>query len=171
MHRTHLTSMLAAISAAVASASAFAATVPQQPGADGAHRLAGHQRAQRVRQRRHVQPQVGGGVAPDIALAEAEQARAAALVDVERAKQAPDPSVRAGFRQLRETHSSAFVVGFSVPLPIWNRNSGGIAAARSEASRAEYEVKARERELARETAWPWLVVCAGLSAGRSSDGR
>ena len=34
MHRTHLTSMLAAISAAVASASAFAATVPQQPGAD-----------------------------------------------------------------------------------------------------------------------------------------
>lgn len=89
----------------------------------------------------------------DIALAEAERARAAALVDVERAKQAPDPSVRAGFRQLRETDSSAFVVGVSVPLPIWNRNSGGIAAARAESSRAEYEVKARERSLARETAY------------------
>lgn len=89
----------------------------------------------------------------DMALAEAERARAAALVDVERAKQAPDPSVRAGFRQLRETDSSAFVVGLSVPLPIWNRNSGGIAAARAEASRAEYEVKARERLLARETAY------------------
>lgn len=88
----------------------------------------------------------------DIALAEAERARAASLVDVERAKQAPDPAVRAGFRQLRETDSSAFVVGLSVPLPIWNRNSGAIAAARAEASRAEYEVKARERALARETA-------------------
>lgn len=92
-------------------------------------------------------------ISADIALAEAEQARAAALVDVERAKQAPDPSVRAGFRQLRETDSSAFVVGVRVPLPIWNRNSGAIAAARAEASRAEYEIKARERVLARETAY------------------
>lgn len=91
--------------------------------------------------------------APDIALAEAERARAAALVDVERAKRAPDPSVRAGFRQLRETNSAAFVVGVSVPLPIWNRNSGAIAAARAEASRAGYEVKARERTLARDIAF------------------
>ena len=89
----------------------------------------------------------------DIALAEAERARAAALVDVERAKRAPDPSVRAGFRQLRETDSAAFVVGVSVPLPIWNRNSGAIAAARAEASRAGYEVKARERALARDIAF------------------
>jgi cobalt-zinc-cadmium efflux system outer membrane protein len=89
----------------------------------------------------------------DIALAEAERARAAAEVDVEIAKQAPDPSVTAGFRQLRETDSSAFVVGVSVPLPIWNRNSGAVAAARAEASRAGYEVKARERALARETAY------------------
>lgn len=93
------------------------------------------------------------GTAPDIALAEAERVRAAALVDVERAKQAPDPSVRGGFRQLRETDSAAFVVGVSVPLPIWNRNGGAIAAARAEASRAEYEVKARERTLAREIAY------------------
>ncbi len=90
---------------------------------------------------------------PDIAFAQAERARAAAQVDVERAKQAPDPNVRAGFRQLRETDSSAFVVGVSVPLPIWNRNSGAIASARAEASRAEFEVKARERTLGRETAY------------------
>lgn len=89
----------------------------------------------------------------DIALAESERARAAAAVDVERAKQAPDPTVTAGFRQLRETDSSAFVVGVSVPLPIWNRNAGAIAAARAEASRADFEVKARERALARETAY------------------
>jgi len=105
----------------------------------------------------------GGGPTPDIALAEAERARASALIDVERARQAPDPSVRAGFRQLRETHSSAFVVGFSVPLPIWNRNSGAIAAARAEASRADYEVKARARELARES----VLLASQLDAARA----
>jgi len=92
-------------------------------------------------------------VSADIALAEAERARAAAEVDVERAKQKPDPSVTAGFRQLRQTESSAFIVGVSVPLPIWNRNSGALASARAKAARADYELKARERALARETAY------------------
>lgn len=92
-------------------------------------------------------------VSADIALAEAERVRAAAEVDVERAKQKPDPSVTAGFRQLRQTDSAAFIVGVSVPLPIWNRNAGAIASARAKAARAGYEVKARERTLAREIAY------------------
>lgn len=96
---------------------------------------------------------VSGNGSPDIALAEAERDSATARVEIERAKRAPDPSVRAGFRQLREVDESAFVVGISVPLPIWNRNSGSIAAARADARRAEYEVAARERELARESAY------------------
>ncbi len=103
------------------------------------------------------------GTPPDIALAEAERVRAAALVEVERAKRAPDPSVRGGFRQLRETDSAAFVVGISVPLPIWNRNGGAIAAARAEASRAEFEVKARERALAREI--DYLAAQAAAARG------
>lgn len=90
---------------------------------------------------------------PDIALAEAERDSAAARVEIERAKRVPDPDVRAGFRQLRGIDESAFVVGVSVPLPIWNRNSGAIAAAKADANRAEYAVAARERELAREIAY------------------
>jgi cobalt-zinc-cadmium efflux system outer membrane protein len=91
--------------------------------------------------------------APDLALAEAERDSAAALVDVERAKRTPDPELRGGFRQLREIDESAFIVGVSVPLPVWNRNSGAIAAANAEKRRAELAVAARERELARETAF------------------
>ncbi len=90
---------------------------------------------------------------PDIALAQAERDVAAAKVEIERAKRVPDPSVRAGFRQLRGVDESAFVVGVSVPLPVWNRNSGAIAAARAGERRAEFEAAARERELARETAY------------------
>lgn len=92
-------------------------------------------------------------VSPDLALSEAERARAEAQVDIERARQAPDPTLRAGFRQLRETDASAFVVGVSVPLPVWNRNSGGIAAARADAARAGYELRAHERALSREIAF------------------
>lgn len=92
-------------------------------------------------------------VSPDIALVEAEREGAAARVEIERARRVPDPSVRAGFRQLRAIDESAFVVGVSVPLPIWNRNSGAIAAARANERRAELEVVARERELVREIAY------------------
>ena len=90
---------------------------------------------------------------PDIALAEAERDSATARIEIERAKRVPDPNVRAGFRQLMEVDESAFVVGVSVPLPIWNRNSGAIAAARADARRADYAVAARERELARDIAY------------------
>lgn len=90
---------------------------------------------------------------PDIALAEAERASASARIEIERAKRVPNPNVRAGFRQLIEVDESAFVVGISVPLPIWNRNSGAIAAAKADARRADYAVAARERELARDIAY------------------
>ena len=94
-----------------------------------------------------------GNASPDIALVEAERDSAAARVEIERAKRVPNPDVQAGFRQLRGVDESAFVVGVSVPLPIWDRNSGGIAAAQADKRRAEYEVMARERELAREIAY------------------
>ncbi len=95
----------------------------------------------------------GSEASPDIALVEAMRERAGAQVEIERAKRVPDPSVRAGFRQIGSIDESAFVVGVSVPLPIWNRNSGAIAAARANQRRAEFDVAARERELMREVAY------------------
>lgn len=89
---------------------------------------------------------------PDLALADAERASAAARVEIERAMRVPDLNVRAGFRELRESNDTAFVVGVSIPLPIWNRNSGALAAARANERRAEYVAAARERELVREIA-------------------
>ena len=89
----------------------------------------------------------------DLALAEAERASAAARVEIERARSIPDPSISAGFRQLRDTSDTAFVVGVSVPIPVWNRNSGAIAAARAKERQAEYAAAARERELGRDIAY------------------
>lgn len=89
---------------------------------------------------------------PDLALARAHKESADARVAVEHAKRIPNPDVKAGFRQFRDVNSSAFIVGLSVPLPVWNRNSGGLAAARADRMRAEYEVEARSRTISRETA-------------------
>lgn len=90
--------------------------------------------------------------APDLALADADTARAAALVDVERARAIPDLDLQAGWRQFSERDETALVFGLSVPLQIWDRNGAGVARARAESARAGYERAARERALTREQA-------------------
>ncbi len=95
----------------------------------------------------------GGAQSPDLALSEAARDSAAARVEIERAKRVPDPTVRVGFRQFQEANNSAFIIGISIPLPIWNSNSGALAAVLADKSRAEFEVEARARAIAREVAF------------------
>lgn len=91
-------------------------------------------------------------LAPDLALADADAARAEAQVDVERARAIPDVDLQAGWRQFSERDETAFVFGLSVPLQIWDRNGAGVSRARGESTRAAYERAARARALAREQA-------------------
>ncbi len=91
-----------------------------------------------------------GDRAPDMALADAAAARAAAQVDVERARAIPDLDLQAGWRQFSERDETALVFGLSVPLQIWDRNGSGIARARADSARVGYERAARERAITRE---------------------
>jgi cobalt-zinc-cadmium efflux system outer membrane protein len=50
----------------------------------------------------------------------------------------PDLTVSAGIRQYEEDGTHAGVASLSIPLPLFNRNTGGILAATHEANRAEY---------------------------------
>lgn len=61
-----------------------------------------------------------------------EEDRAGALLDIERAESIPDPTVSLGVRELRETSDRAFVMGVSIPIPVFNSNSGNISRARAE---------------------------------------
>ncbi|PWG01985.1 TolC family protein [Sphingosinicella humi] len=70
-------------------------------------------------------------------LAAAEIAVAEAGVGQELAARRLDPSVGIGVRRIEETGDQAFVAGFSMPLPIFDRNRGNIEAARAEARSAE----------------------------------
>ncbi len=79
---------------------------------------------------------------PEIARWETEEQQRQARLSLERANAIPDLTVFAGGRNLQETNDNAFVAGISIPLPIFDRNQGGIAAARSTLSKARHERRA-----------------------------
>lgn len=73
----------------------------------------------------------------DVRLAEAERLQAEAELRQQQAAGRLDPSVGIGVRRLEETRDTALVAGVSIPLPIFDRNQGNVAAARSSIRSAE----------------------------------
>ncbi|WP_292067899.1 TolC family protein [Brevundimonas sp. UBA7664] len=73
----------------------------------------------------------------DVRLAEAEVASSVAVVARERTLSRPDVTVSVGARQFRGSDDTALVVGASLPLGIFDRNQGNIAAANAERTGAE----------------------------------
>jgi cobalt-zinc-cadmium efflux system outer membrane protein len=71
-----------------------------------------------------------------------------AVIDLEKSKAIPDLTVSGGYRRFREGGENAFVVGISVPLPLFNRNQGGILEARYRLSESEREQQFAEARLA-----------------------
>ncbi|MBE0595660.1 MAG: TolC family protein [Desulfuromonadales bacterium] len=67
-------------------------------------------------------------------IAESERRRRA--VHLEEARRIPDLDLGIGARYLRESDDTALVLGVSVPLPLFDRNQGAIAAARSRQTQA-----------------------------------
>lgn len=73
----------------------------------------------------------------DVRLAEAERLQAEAELLQQRAAGQLDPSVGIGVRRLEETNDTALVAGISLPLPIFDRNRGNVAAALAQVRAAE----------------------------------
>lgn len=76
---------------------------------------------------------------PDVARWKTEEQQRNARLALERANGIPDLTLFAGNRNLQETGDHAFVAGISIPLPLFDRNQGGIAAARAARSKAREE--------------------------------
>lgn len=70
------------------------------------------------------------------------------VINLEKSKAIPDFTVMGGYRRFREGGENALVVGISVPLPIFNRNQGGILEARYQLSQSEREQQSAEARLA-----------------------
>lgn len=74
--------------------------------------------------------------APTVAVAEAEQRVATRKLDLEHRRATPDVTVNFGIRRLAGEDATAAVAGFSLPLPLFDRNRGAVKAARAEADAA-----------------------------------
>ncbi len=77
-----------------------------------------------------------------------EVARREAIVALQDAQRIPDVEAGAGVRRLEESDDNALVAELSVPLPIFDRNQGARAAARSDLRKAEHERRAVHARLA-----------------------
>lgn len=99
----------------------------------------------------------------EVRVAEAEAALARAELEVQLAERRLDPAVGVGVRHVRETGDFGLVAGVSVPLQLFNRNQGNIAAARASIAAAESRQRAA---LVGATARGRNAISAVEAAGR-----
>ncbi|MEN6437787.1 MAG: TolC family protein [Syntrophobacter sp.] len=81
---------------------------------------------------------------PDVARWVKEMEQRRAVLESEKAKRIPDITLRGGMQRFNETDDSALVIGMSIPLPIFDRNQGGIRAAQYKLAKAREEARAAE---------------------------
>lgn len=79
---------------------------------------------------------------PEVEREEAARTADEAALELEKAIPFPDLTVSGGVRWLQEIEEAAFVMGVSIPLPVFDRNQGGIEAARCRLARAAEERRA-----------------------------
>jgi outer membrane protein, heavy metal efflux system len=84
---------------------------------------------------------------PDLTRASATEALAAARVHAATAARTPDLTLTGGVRRLEELPGTGFLVGMEMPLPLWNRGDGSVAAARLELEASAAERRATEQRL------------------------
>jgi cobalt-zinc-cadmium efflux system outer membrane protein len=80
--------------------------------------------------------------APALLAARTEVARRKALVDVERSRATPDLTLSVGARRDNELGRTQVVVGFSVPLPLFDRNQGAVHEAGKRVEKAQDDYQA-----------------------------
>jgi cobalt-zinc-cadmium efflux system outer membrane protein len=82
---------------------------------------------------------------PALAQARADIERAQARVETERALRTPAPTLRAGINQ--DPEQRQFVLGLSIPIPVWNQRQGQIGEAVAQLQQATALAEARRIEL------------------------
>lgn len=76
---------------------------------------------------------------PEVRRFDVELAQRRAALEVESSKAVPNITVGAGVRHYADRGDGGFVIGLEVPLPLFDRNQGNIAAALREISQTELE--------------------------------
>lgn len=97
---------------------------------------------------------------PDLARWSTEIESHQATVNLEKANRFPDPSLSGGIQYFNETDDSAFVVGLSIPLPLFDRNQGNVLEAQSRLAKAEEERREAYLQVQMLLAEAYQALCA-----------
>jgi len=89
---------------------------------------------------------------PDVARGHVELKLRQAALAAEKAARVPDLEASIGLQRFEEDGTDSLAFGIGVPLPLFDRNQGNIAAAKHELARAEAARRAAESALATELA-------------------
>ncbi len=81
---------------------------------------------------------------PDVARWETQERRQRAVLNLEKANAVPDVTLGGGVQRFEETDDSALVLGLAVPIPLFNRNQGGVREAAAELGKARKEYEAAQ---------------------------
>jgi cobalt-zinc-cadmium efflux system outer membrane protein len=84
---------------------------------------------------------------PDLARWATETIHRQAVVTREESKAVPNVTIGAGSRYIQEVQDYAWQVNVTIPLPIFDRNQGGIAEARHRLAKADAEKRTMELRL------------------------
>jgi len=84
---------------------------------------------------------------PDMARWPAEKNKRRAALDLEKAKAASDIKLGGGIQYFDEGDDSAFILGLSIPMPLFDRNQGNIQEAMYMLAKTEEQRKAVETDL------------------------
>ena len=106
---------------------------------------------------------------PSWRLLDAGETRAEAALDLARAQSIPDVEVEGGVQQFNESNDNAFFIGVSIPLPLFNRNRGGVTEANAARVKADYERKAGMLALQKEIQEAWTRHDSAGQVVRSLD--
>jgi len=90
---------------------------------------------------------------PELRAARLEAEAGQAEVGLARAERIPTPALSGGFKNERVTTGESlngFVLGLSLPLPLWDRRGGAIDVARADAARRAATVEGLRRQTIRE---------------------
>ncbi len=106
---------------------------------------------------------------PEVQRWVAETERRKSEVELERARAVPDVTAGLGVRYINEIDDGAFVGGLSIPIPLFDRNQGGILAARLGAAQALAEGRASRWALATRLVREHARVTAAFYEAESID--
>ncbi|NQU15649.1 MAG: TolC family protein [Desulfobacteraceae bacterium] len=97
---------------------------------------------------------------PDLAKWETATLLSQAKLDFEKSKRIPNVTVRAGLQRFEETNDNAFVFALTIPLPIFDRNQGGIEEALHNIHKVVEEKKMADVRIKTELSYVYQVLSA-----------